>query len=207
MVVACTALLVALGGVGVAATRLPANSVGTVQLRANAVNSGKVANRSLRAIDFALNQLPAGPAGPAGPQGPPGPAGPKGERGAIGPSDGAVDSNPGPATVETFGTRVATLALTSPGSYIIWSKVWLTRPSAGQPTVTACTLRAGDGSQDVSFDTAPTGAPTLIVNILAQEFTAPTTTVNLTCNPSGQSQASEAKIVAVKVGSLAKSTG
>src|SRR5256885_15928028 len=39
----------------------------TAQLRNNAVNSLKVANRSLRAIDFAAGQLPAGPAGPAGP--------------------------------------------------------------------------------------------------------------------------------------------
>jgi hypothetical protein len=53
----------------------PRNSVGTAQLRANAVVSAKVRNRSLLAIDFRRGQLPAGPAGPQGPVGPAGQAG------------------------------------------------------------------------------------------------------------------------------------
>jgi len=77
LLIACAALLVALGGTGIAAVSvvLPRNSVGSVQLRANAVNSSKVLNRSLLAIDFKSRQLPAGPAGPAGPPGPTGAAG------------------------------------------------------------------------------------------------------------------------------------
>jgi hypothetical protein len=85
MVVACVALLVALGGVGVAATSLPRNSVGTLQLKPNAVTSSKVANGSLRQVDFAPGTLFAGPrdlqgvSGPAGGGGgsgaPSGPAG------------------------------------------------------------------------------------------------------------------------------------
>jgi hypothetical protein len=72
MVVACLALLIALGGTGYAATVLPRNSVGTAQVK----------NYSLLRQDFRRGQLtpgprgPAGPAGLAGPQGPPGPAGP-----------------------------------------------------------------------------------------------------------------------------------
>lgn len=85
MVVACLALLVALTGTSVAAVSqlVPRNSVGPAQLRSgavtrpklrnNAVNSAKVANRSLLAVDFRPGQLPAGPAGPAGAAGPPGP--------------------------------------------------------------------------------------------------------------------------------------
>jgi hypothetical protein len=81
-VVATLALFVALGGSAYAAIKLPANSVGTVQLRDNAVVSSKVANGSLLAADFKAGQLPAGPAGPAGPTGPAGPAGaPGGVRG------------------------------------------------------------------------------------------------------------------------------
>jgi hypothetical protein len=71
MVVACTALLIALGGTGYAALRLPPNSVTTVQVK----------NGSLLAKDFKRGQLPrgiAGPVGPAGPAGPQGPAGPSG---------------------------------------------------------------------------------------------------------------------------------
>jgi hypothetical protein len=88
MIVACAALLVALGGTSVAAVTqlVPRNSVGTAQLRNNAVatakirnnavTTAKVRNRSLRAVDFAVGQIPAGPAGPTGPAGPAGPAGP-----------------------------------------------------------------------------------------------------------------------------------
>jgi hypothetical protein len=95
MVVACLALLVALGGTSVAAvSQLARNSVGTAQLRNNAVTNAKVANnaitsqkvrnRSLLRGDFALGQLPAGPTGPQGPQGPPGPQGAAGPAGVIG---------------------------------------------------------------------------------------------------------------------------
>jgi hypothetical protein len=81
MVVAFVALLVALAGTSYAAIQLPANSVGTKQLKKNAVTGKKVKNRSLKAVDFATGQLPAGPAGPAGPQGSQGPAGPQGPKG------------------------------------------------------------------------------------------------------------------------------
>ncbi len=69
MVVACLALLVALGGVGIAATQLPANSVGALQLRANAVTSAKVKDRSLTRADFRPGTIPAAVVGPRGPQG------------------------------------------------------------------------------------------------------------------------------------------
>jgi hypothetical protein len=47
MVVASLALLMSLAGTGYAATVLPRNSVGTAQLKNNAVTSAKVANGSL----------------------------------------------------------------------------------------------------------------------------------------------------------------
>jgi hypothetical protein len=76
MVVACLALAVALsGGAYAVSTALPRNSVGPAQLKANAVNSAKVKNRSLRAVDFATGQIPTGPQGPAGAAGPPGTSG------------------------------------------------------------------------------------------------------------------------------------
>jgi hypothetical protein len=76
LVVACLALAISLSGAAYAvSTALPRNSVGTVQLKNNAVNSAKVRNASLRAVDFAAGQIPVGPQGPAGPQGPPGASG------------------------------------------------------------------------------------------------------------------------------------
>ena len=71
------ALCLAMSGTAYAAS-LPRNSVGTKQLKRNAVTSAKVKNRSLRAQDFARGQLRAGPRGPRGPQGAAGPQGPAG---------------------------------------------------------------------------------------------------------------------------------
>jgi hypothetical protein len=74
------ALFIALGGTSYAAVKLPANSVGSKQLKAGAVTGAKVKDRSLTAADFG-GQLPAGATGA---QGPAGPAGPKGDTGATG---------------------------------------------------------------------------------------------------------------------------
>jgi hypothetical protein len=84
------ALFVALGGTAYAAS-LPANSVGTKQLKTSAVTTGKikpdaittdkVEDATLQAQDFASGVLlrgPAGDTGPIGPQGPPGDRGPTG---------------------------------------------------------------------------------------------------------------------------------
>lgn len=97
MVVACIALAVALGGTSYAAISLPRNSVGTAQLKRNAVNSTKVRNFSLLRADFKRGQLPAGPRGPQGPQGPPGPPGATGATGAPGAKgDKGDQGEPGP---------------------------------------------------------------------------------------------------------------
>ena len=85
MVVACTALLFALTGAGYAASQLAANTVGTKQLKKNAVISSKVKNRSLLAADFKAGKLPRGPKGDPGAPGTPGAPGAPGQQGAPGP--------------------------------------------------------------------------------------------------------------------------
>jgi hypothetical protein len=92
-------VMLALGGTSYAAIKLPANSVGSAQIKAdavraselaaNAVSSSNVKNRSLLVTDFALGQLPTGATGAngavgeKGPQGVPGPPGPAGVVGAL----------------------------------------------------------------------------------------------------------------------------
>jgi len=111
IVIACLALLVALGGTSVAAVnQLGRNTVGPLQLqtgavtnpklRNNAVNSAKVAPRSLLRSDFAPGQLPAGPTGPQGPAGPAGAAGPAGPAGVI----GAITVRPQSVSIPDPGT-------------------------------------------------------------------------------------------------------
>jgi hypothetical protein len=138
MVIACLALLIALGGTSIAAVnQLGRNTVGTPQIvngavtnpkiRNNAVNSAKVANRSLLRSDFAPGQLPAGPTGPQGPAGPQGAAGAAGPAGVIGAItvrtnavsvvDGAVDNtfNTGRVSRNCEGNERAISAGTSWG--------------------------------------------------------------------------------------------
>jgi hypothetical protein len=93
MVVACIALLVALGGTSIATVyNVPLGSVGTPQLQNEAVTSAKVRDFTLRRVDFRPGTLlrgfrglpgPRGPAGPAGAQGPQGPQGPAGPQGVV----------------------------------------------------------------------------------------------------------------------------
>jgi hypothetical protein len=91
IVLSVAALAVAVCGstpIGTAARNLvlPRGSVGTIQLKNNAVTGAKVRNFSLVAADFKPGQLPRGAQGPAGPAGAAGPAGPAGPQGPQGPA-------------------------------------------------------------------------------------------------------------------------
>src|SRR3954452_8791985 len=121
MVVALVALFVAMGSAGYAAFKLPKNSVGSKQIKKNAVNSSKVANGSLIAGDFKAGQLPAGPQGLKGGTGAKGDKGdqgnpclpsdpncrgPKGDTGAQGP--GAM-SFEGQIGIDAGNTDITTI--------------------------------------------------------------------------------------------------
>ena len=77
-VTATLALVVALGGTSYAAFRLPRNSVGATQIRAAAVRSSEVKDRSLgvRDLSYAARSSLRGATGAPGPAGIPGPQGP-----------------------------------------------------------------------------------------------------------------------------------
>jgi len=132
LVVACVALFVALAGTGVAAVvaLVPNNSVGTAQLRNNAVVSAKVKDHSLAAKDFANGQLPAGPAGATGATGATGPIGPGITSWAIVKANGTLDKASGVTAV----TRTAV------GTYNVAFAV----------DVTNCSLLASAGSDSAS---------------------------------------------------------
>jgi hypothetical protein len=138
MMVACIALLVALAGTSVAAVTvvLPRNSVGPLQLRANSVSTFKVQNRSLRAIDFALGQIPKGPRGASGPAGVPGPVGPTGPAGAA-----------GAAGVAAPGYVAEVLSQTSSSATATSSTSYVTLPN-GSLTVT---VPSGETDKLVAF--------------------------------------------------------
>jgi hypothetical protein len=60
LAIACLALFVALGGTGYAVSELPKNSVGTKQLKLNAVTGPKVRNGALGRADLKAGTIPPG---------------------------------------------------------------------------------------------------------------------------------------------------
>jgi len=111
---ALVALFVALGGTAYSASQLPRNSVGTKQLKRNAVVSVKVKDRSLLARDFKRGQIPIGaqgPTGPAGGQGPTGAQGAKGPKGDPAYTQTAVVSPTGTALENGTALRQAVAAV------------------------------------------------------------------------------------------------
>jgi hypothetical protein len=142
-------LFILLGGVSWAATTLPKDSVGTAQIKKNAVTSAKVKNRSLRAVDFARGQLPQGatgatglrgatgsdgvrgPTGSVGPVGLTGPAGPTGADGLTGPTGATGSSAPGAVFGSSGGSLSSStrfLPLSGTGSYSTRTEAETTAP-------------------------------------------------------------------------------
>lgn len=127
-VMATLGVFLGLSGVGYAAVSLAPNSVGTSQLQANAVTSGKVKNRSLKAIDFAIGQIPKGKTGATGATGAAGPAGPAGATGPTGPEGPLVTTLPTGKTLSgTYGARGA-------GATIAYDSISFPFPLAAAPT-------------------------------------------------------------------------
>lgn len=194
MVVASLALGVALSGTAVAASvALAPGSVGTVQLKKNAVTTAKVRNGTLLKADFKKNQLPkavAGPAGPAGPAGAAGPAGP------AGPSDAYARFLGGPIAIPGIGTTIVNLSIPAPGKYVISSKAVVS--SGGNPAASAlCRLVAGTENDD----SLGNGIQFTLANSLTHDFTA-AGTVDFRCSTGGTQTVSTIRIVAIKVGNL-----
>jgi len=114
--IALVALFVALGGTSYAAIKLPANSVGSKQIKKNAVTSPKVKNGSLLKDDFKSGQLPSGPRGSQGTPGPQGGQGAKGDQGVPGPTASSFASHdPADFLIGTSDTQVIALTDSTSG--------------------------------------------------------------------------------------------
>ena len=199
MVIAMIALAVALGGTGYAAIVLPANSVGTKQLKKSAVTSVKVKDGSLLNADFKAGQIPAGPVGPAGPAGPGGPAGP------AGPSDAFSGFKNGPTAVPGTLSTVATLNVPAVGKYVIVGKAWIF-DNVNTGVLVQCQLVAGGDSDETRASLEGNSAGyvtgTSMAFNVAHEFAA-AGVIELKCNAFGVSVSiNSIKITAIKVGNL-----
>jgi len=204
-VIAMVALFVALAGTGYAATAVPNNSVGTKQLKANAVTSAKVLNGSLLGVDFKAGQLPAGPQGPAGPAGPkgsPGSAGAQGPAGPEGPSNAFVHYVIGPVTIGGAVGTVDDLSIPQAGTYVIFAKAMF-----GTGPELLCTLQAGT-DEDMGISNTVAGPQTMTLTV-DYVYTGPGD-AQFQCSTGGGSGTNIAQFVvvnAIKVGSLTRNDG
>lgn len=210
-VVASLALFLALGGAAFAATQLPRNSVGTGQLKPEAVTAGKIARKT-------RNQL-RGATGPQGPQGPQGKTGKTGAKGATG-ARGAVGAT-GPAgakgaagadgtgpAYEVFATGKA-IAVGTPtviatanvpaGAYVFSANVVVEGP--GEPTVT-CNLNAGGEA----IAAIPAGG-IITVPLSATGTFGAAGSVTLACSSSGPASERYANLIATQVRSQTRVVG
>ena len=136
LVISTLALVVATGGTGYAAFRLPAGSVGTAQLRNGAVTAQKVKLHSLLAADFKAGQLRPGGSGAPGGSGPAGASGSQGAQGPVGPQGAPGPQGPqgpqGPAgTARAYGLVAVSAAGAAPQLVISHNVTSVTQASSG----------------------------------------------------------------------------
>jgi hypothetical protein len=213
-VVASLALFLALGGAAFAATQLPRNSVGTGQLKPEAVTAGKIARK-------ARNQLrgATGPAGPAGAQGKTGKQGGKGATGARGATGATGPTGPrGPAgttgadgtgpAFEVFGTLKAIAPTPGPvvaenlvaGSYVMTANVVV---EAVDPGTVTCTLTSG-GEASVDLNGVNQVATLSLSSTRTLTGVGPET---LTCSATEGATARYANLIATQVKSQSRVAG
>jgi len=216
LVVACIALLVALGGTSIAAvTQVPKNSVGANQLKSNAVTTPKIKNAAVNASKIANNAVVAAKIASNAVTGPKIAAnavtGEKIADGSIAAADLASGVLPapsaafarfvnGPVPVPDAIAEIANLSIPAAGAYVISSKVVLSSSATGG-TVT-CRLEAATDA-DQSETILGGHSPATISNLVVHNFTA-AGSVSFKCGRTSllSADASQIKIAAVGVTTL-----
>ena len=127
-VIATLALFLALGGTSYAVTVLPKNSVGTQQLKKNAVTGVKVKDGSLSSADFVAGTLLKGDTGATGAAGATGATGPQGETGVAGPAGAQYssvdgDSQTNPILSNAVSVASGTIYLDQAGKYAMFARL------------------------------------------------------------------------------------
>jgi hypothetical protein len=183
--VAYLALWIAIGGTSYAAVSLPRNSVGSTQLKSNAVTAAKVKNGSLGTADLSKSAVrslsgkigPAGAPGAAGATGQQGPAGPKGDQGLQGVPGAKGDTGDTGLTYTAWGSSAGSLSVTTDTAVVdllggggsgvltlpVRARIFVTgtldlaNTSATEPSHVGCTARySGDGTTSpLLFDISP----------------------------------------------------
>jgi hypothetical protein len=202
VMVTILAFVVLCGGAAYAAIHLPKKSVGTKQLKKNAVTSVKVKDGTLRKGDFAPNQIPAGARGAEGARGP---------AGLAGTSHGYQANGSSSLSASLYATSVVSLSL-PPGNYFAIATVE-GDTADGNDSLIQCRLingNGGPGSEATQRDQ--------FINVpehdnfsLASEFAVTSgQSLNLQCSRSGVStnvRVLKANIVAVQISAITGNAG
>jgi hypothetical protein len=204
-VAASLALFLALGGAAYAATQLPKNSVGTNQIRKEAVTASKIAKKTRKQLQGARG--PQGPQGPQGKTGKTGAKGATGARGAQGNTGAPGADGTGPALevvasakpIEAVGSTVVQQNL-APGAYVVTADVVV--ESTATTSVT-CSLN-GSNSEAVG-DVSPGFPTTLTLSGVRSLGAAGNAT--LTCAAPGGATAKYANLIATQVKSASRAAG
>jgi hypothetical protein len=208
-VAASLALFLALGGAAYAATQLPKNSVGTNQIRKEAVTAAKIAKKTRNQLRGAR-----GPAGATGPQGKTGAKGAKGATGARGAqgNTGAPGAPGTPGTgpayevfgkakpIEAAGSTVIAQNLAA-GAYVVSADIVV---ESAVPTSVSCSLNGGGGSEAAGQLEA--GVPlTLTLAEVRSLGSAGNATVS--CTAPGVATAKYVNLIATQVKSVTRAAG
>jgi hypothetical protein len=212
-VAATLALFLALGGAAYAATALPRNSVGTGQLKPEAVTAGKIAKKTRKQLQGARGPAGAqGPQGKTGKQGQRGPAGAKGAQGVQGARGPAGPDGAGPA-FEVFTNapkstegegQILSLPLAA-GAYVISADV-MAHNETGGPLPVACTIHAGT-EQSGEMTATLSGPDTQSVSVSLTHSFAAAGTVTLVCHSPVTLSIPYANMIATQVKSQTRAGG
>lgn len=212
-IVASFALFLALGGAAYAATQLPRNSVGTGQLKPEAVTAGKIAKKTRNQLQGARG--PAGQQGPAGKNGAKGAAGAKGatgvkgDTGARGPAGPAGTDGTGPAfeVVKTSGGLNGTIMSQAvpAGSYVESATLFVRNLSSTEAGLVVCGI--GPEGNDSAGATIPVDGSTTIPVSRVATFGAQTE-VSVGCSTiGGEFTLSYGNLIATQVKSASRAGG
>ncbi len=203
MVVALIALVIAIAGSAYAAIQLPANSVGTKQIKNKAVTTAKlgdgavtsgklavgsvgskqIADKSIQATDLAF-QLPLMPVLP----------------------DVHSGYRNGPVNVPGAATSIAKLGVPAPGAYSVVAKAWVENAALNNSQQVRCGLSAGVDSDTVQVMLGPKYGPgnsqALTFTVVHTSTSNGSLTIDLTCRPlqGGLVVFHDIKITAIGVG-------
>jgi hypothetical protein len=148
----CLILLLG-GGTAYAATHLGPNTVGTKQLKKDAVTPAKLSAAAKKTLTDTIGR--SGPAGVIGPQGAPGERGPEGPQGPEGKQGKTGEPGPLLATLPSGKTERGAFGMngvfSSGGSYVNRSSLSFPIPLAGSEPIISHTVPAGSSNENDSI--------------------------------------------------------